>query len=302
MGNTLNNAGRDGGGRAASDAPQPPRSWADVAQVASVNRASRPNGAGGASRLSVHQPKLRRADNVRNCINMIKDSAVLTTINDDQSAETSDQVKLALSFKFDAECAGKIKVYIIAEQSKMDDGPLFSSKAVFEHEFTAGKAQQFDGKHTEVIIDVGQFSVPDLLYHKGSDTTPVVVELSRSPQVESETSNCKLADSQCVYFTLAKSQEEFAIKELQRSVVVEKRIYIVKEMYGSLATGEEIATNELDTSKECVVCLSESRNTTILPCMHMCLCVDCASRLTIGGAKCPLCRTDIQEFWQLASS
>ena len=46
------------------------------------------------------------------------------------------------------------------------------------------------------------------------------------------------------------------------------------------------------TSGECVVCLSEPRDTTVFPCRHMCLCNDCANQLRYSttATKCPVCR------------
>jgi len=47
-------------------------------------------------------------------------------------------------------------------------------------------------------------------------------------------------------------------------------------------------------SKECVICITEPPNTTLLPCRHMCVCDECAGFL-MGQApaerKCPVCRS-----------
>ena len=42
---------------------------------------------------------------------------------------------------------------------------------------------------------------------------------------------------------------------------------------------------------DCVICLSEPRDTTVLPCRHMCLCSGCAQQLvSTATRKCPVCR------------
>ena len=34
-----------------------------------------------------------------------------------------------------------------------------------------------------------------------------------------------------------------------------------------------------ESAKECVICMSEARDTTVLPCRHMCMCATCARML-----------------------
>lgn len=45
-----------------------------------------------------------------------------------------------------------------------------------------------------------------------------------------------------------------------------------------------------DNSNECVVCLSDLRDTLILPCRHLCLCNSCADTLRYQANNCPICR------------
>lgn len=46
-------------------------------------------------------------------------------------------------------------------------------------------------------------------------------------------------------------------------------------------------------NRECVVCLSQRRDTLFLPCRHMCLCLPCAESLCLHSDKCPICRQGI---------
>lgn len=47
---------------------------------------------------------------------------------------------------------------------------------------------------------------------------------------------------------------------------------------------------------ECVICLTEARDTAILPCRHMCLCNDCAHQLRLQTNRCPICRTPVSSL------
>lgn len=57
----------------------------------------------------------------------------------------------------------------------------------------------------------------------------------------------------------------------------------------------QVAEDEVsDNSAECVVCLSDVRDTLILPCRHLCLCNTCADTLRYQANNCPICRLRMQ--------
>lgn len=45
-----------------------------------------------------------------------------------------------------------------------------------------------------------------------------------------------------------------------------------------------------ENSFECVICMSEERDTMLLPCRHLCLCNSCAQSLRYQANSCPICR------------
>jgi hypothetical protein len=50
-----------------------------------------------------------------------------------------------------------------------------------------------------------------------------------------------------------------------------------------------------DDGRECVICMTEPRDTTVLPCRHMCMCSECAKVLRMQSEKCPICRTPVEQ-------
>jgi len=52
-------------------------------------------------------------------------------------------------------------------------------------------------------------------------------------------------------------------------------------------------------TQECVVCLNNPRDTTILPCRHMCLCHECADILRTQTNRCPVCRSPVESLLHL---
>ena len=65
--------------------------------------------------------------------------------------------------------------------------------------------------------------------------------------------------------------------------------YVVHDIFGLDHTGER----ESEGSRECVVCMSEPRDTTVLPCRHLCVCAPCADLMRMQTNKCPICRAPV---------
>ena len=61
-------------------------------------------------------------------------------------------------------------------------------------------------------------------------------------------------------------------------------IFTCEEIWDSAGDGED--------SLLCVICLTEPRDTVLLPCRHLCVCSDCFPRLS----KCPICRSSFREW------
>jgi len=55
-------------------------------------------------------------------------------------------------------------------------------------------------------------------------------------------------------------------------------------------------TAEQDEERLCVICLVNERDTTVLPCRHMCMCHECAQELRKQTSKCPICREHVESL------
>jgi len=78
----------------------------------------------------------------------------------------------------------------------------------------------------------------------------------------------------------------FLIKvENQIATIGEKR-YTVYDIYGT----------DKGEIEDCAVCLSEVRDTIILPCRHLCVCHNCAEVLKYQSNTCPMCRSESRAF------
>eukprot|EP01009_Symbiontida_sp_KSa7_P007452 NODE_4307_length_352_cov_309.471947_g3708_i0.p1 GENE.NODE_4307_length_352_cov_309.471947_g3708_i0~~NODE_4307_length_352_cov_309.471947_g3708_i0.p1 ORF type:complete len:103 (-),score=19.83 NODE_4307_length_352_cov_309.471947_g3708_i0:43-327(-) len=64
-------------------------------------------------------------------------------------------------------------------------------------------------------------------------------------------------------------------------------VFLLESIYGQDDSGEE------DSS--CVICLTNERDTTVVPCRHLALCSECAAGLLKTSSKCPVCRGPIEK-------
>lgn len=49
----------------------------------------------------------------------------------------------------------------------------------------------------------------------------------------------------------------------------------------------------------CVICLEHPKCVLLLPCKHVCMCLECARELHYYNGLCPICRTDIEDSMQI---
>jgi len=58
------------------------------------------------------------------------------------------------------------------------------------------------------------------------------------------------------------------------------------------------ANQDFEGNPDCVICLSEPRDTAVLPCRHMCFCSYCAGIVRLQCDRCPVCRQKVQSLLQ----
>ncbi|PIO15559.1 hypothetical protein AB205_0164260, partial [Aquarana catesbeiana] len=95
----------------------------------------------------------------------------------------------------------------------------------------------------------------------------------------------------------------YSVKPLKQKQIVDRVSYLLQEIYGiENKNNQETKPSEdenSDNSNECVVCLSDLRDTLILPCRHLCLCNSCADTLRYQANNCPICRLPFRALLQI---
>jgi len=88
------------------------------------------------------------------------------------------------------------------------------------------------------------------------------------------------------FATIQKLETSFMIKVENQIASVGSKRYVIYDIYGT----------DKGEIEDCVVCLSEVRNTIILPCRHLCVCHNCAEVLKYQSNSCPICRSESRAF------
>ncbi|KAG5485705.1 hypothetical protein LSCM4_06663 [Leishmania orientalis] len=98
----------------------------------------------------------------------------------------------------------------------------------------------------------------------------------------------------------ARDAVRFDCKVAKQLLQVGNQVYDLEDVFDDSHEVDVVSpvANE-DEEGLCVICLTNQKDTTILPCRHMCLCSECAIHLRLTNNRCPLCRGSIDRVMTL---
>ena len=188
--------------------------------------------------------------------------------------------------QFDANYECIITIYICAKESRNAASiPLsFYSDQDMQlpcaYKFSKGLKQKFP--QDVFTLDISKYNQgPDGtlgcreidLYHYTDDSYPIVISIETFYPEGYRGKGKK--NIQYTYGSFAKdsSNGDMRFKFLKQKLLYNNQIMDLHDIYGI----DNNAANLADESqKECVVCYTATKNTVVLPCRHMCLCIDCS--------------------------
>lgn len=232
---------------------------------------------------------MKETQTITNDVNLIKSSLKILP-------DETHPSKYRLKFQFDAAKDCTVQIFFMAEETGDSASTLkYNSKTVMpKREFPAGLGLEFE---SEEYFDTSVYESSDLEMIDEKRCIPVVIHLGTV-----ETS-CEIQSQ----FTLAKllydeTKKTYSIAVLKQTILINDDIFELHDIYGlegaaKVTKDDETGTTndiELDDDTDCVICLTEPRNTTVLPCRHMCLCQGCAESLRSQSNSCPICRTNVE--------
>nr|VDC84586.1 unnamed protein product [Brassica rapa] len=218
---------------------------------------------------------------IRNEVNLRKETLRLRP-------DPENPGQLLVSFSFDATVPARNRITLVffAEEdsqfnltaTKGDTLPLITFD--FEKEGLGQKYVQPSGTG----VDLSLLEDSELFKEEvGTCIYPLAVKMEAAAAPEEG----KSTNAQITQLTFVKEKGEVKIRVVKQLLWVNGARYELQDIYGT------------DQGKECVVCLSEPRDTIVLPCRHMCMCSGCAKALRFQKNECPVCRQPAERLMEL---
>ncbi|XP_032430273.1 E3 ubiquitin ligase RNF157 isoform X3 [Xiphophorus hellerii] len=243
---------------------------------------------------------------LRSLINIRKDTLRLVRCSEDlklpgDEAAGKNRACYNVEFTFDADTQVAITIYYQAIEEFHNGVPVYlpqdSSLQSETVHFKRGVCQQFClPSHT---VNLSEWADEELLFDMDKEIFPMVVQAVVDEGEE------HLGHSHILLATFEKHMDgSYCVKPLKQKQVVDGVSYLLQEIYGIEnkynSQESKVADDEIsDNSAECVVCLSDVRDTLILPCRHLCLCNACADTLRYQANCCPICRLPFRALLQI---
>ncbi|NWX21297.1 RN157 ligase, partial [Aegotheles bennettii] len=242
---------------------------------------------------------------LRSLINIRKDTLRLVKCSEEVKTPGEEvskaKVHYNVEFTFDTDARVAITIYYQASE-EVHNGvasyiPRDNSLQSETMHYKRGVCQQFCvPSHT---VDPSEWSEEELGFDLDREVYPMVVH-AVVDEGEEHIGHCHV-----LLATFEKhSDGTFCVKPLKQKQVVDGVSYLLQEIYGIEnkynTQDSKVAEDEVsDNSAECVVCLSDVRDTLILPCRHLCLCNTCADTLRYQANNCPICRLPFRALLQI---
>ncbi|KYO35941.1 E3 ubiquitin-protein ligase MGRN1 isoform X1 [Alligator mississippiensis] len=244
---------------------------------------------------------------LRSLVNIRKDSLRLVRYKDDVDSPVEEngkqKVLYSLEFTFDADARVAITIYCQATEEFISGMAVYSTKNPSLQSETVhykrGVSQQFSLPSFK--IDFSDWKDDELNFDLDRGVFPVVI------QAVVDEGDVVVEVTGHAHVLLAAFEKHvdgsFSVKPLKQKQIVDRVSYLLQEIYGiENKNNQETKPSDdenSDNSNECVVCLSDLRDTLILPCRHLCLCNSCADTLRYQANNCPICRLPFRALLQI---
>ncbi|XVE61720.1 hypothetical protein DITRI_Ditri06bG0062400 [Diplodiscus trichospermus] len=237
----------------------------------------------------------QKAVTIRNDVNLKKETLKL-------EADEENPGKFLVTFTFDATLAGRMTVIFFAKEGEecnltpVKENILPPVTVPFEQ----GLGQKFR-QPSGTGIDFSMFDESELLNVDEADIYHLAVKAEALPVNQNESDGNRVSgamNSQITRAVFEKEKGEYQARVVKQILRVNGMRYELQEIYG-IGNSVDNDVDANDPGKECVICLSEPRDTTVLPCRHMCMCSSCAKVLRCQTNRCPICRQPVERLLEI---
>ncbi|KAL6440549.1 hypothetical protein ACFW04_003212 [Cataglyphis niger] len=207
-----------------------------------------------------------------------------------------------IEFVFDCDVKCAITIYYFCTEEISTKGvayiPRDSSMNSETYHYKKGANQLFS--QTSHIFDPTLYTEEDLMYNADREIIPIAIHC-----VAEEGSDDPKQSHTTIAVVEKHSDGTYVLKALKQKIYVDGLCYLLQEIYGIENKNTENAKQQgsdedtEDNGSECVICMSDVRDTLILPCRHLCLCNSCADSLRYQANNCPICRAPFRALLQI---
>ncbi|KAM7277726.1 hypothetical protein ACFE04_004860 [Oxalis oulophora] len=237
----------------------------------------------------------QKAVTIRNDVNLKKETLRIEIDEDNPG-------NFVVAFTFDADAPGSITIMFFSKEDV--DCTLVTTKGdelkPVTVPFEKGLGQKFR-QPCGTGIDLSKFENAELTATGESEIYPLVVKAEAYPAATNQSeSEAKPGGNSQITLAAFKNKDngEYQVQVLKQILWVNGMRYELQEIYG-IGNTVEGDLDDNDPGKECVICLSEPRDTTVLPCRHMCMCSGCAKVLRFQTNRCPICRQPVERLLEI---
>eukprot|EP00927_Polykrikos_kofoidii_P047973 TRINITY_DN42231_c0_g2_i1.p1 TRINITY_DN42231_c0_g2~~TRINITY_DN42231_c0_g2_i1.p1 ORF type:complete len:310 (-),score=53.14 TRINITY_DN42231_c0_g2_i1:43-972(-) len=216
-----------------------------------------------------------------------------------------------LSFRLDTagdEC--DVSVHFLVRDEDTTEGKLpnlCGARTLRQEKFSKGLKQSCKvgiERGLELQDDLKSFGAEkDGYYH-------LVIDLAL------QTNDQSVVSRQLSYAKLTQSEDRWVVNLSKQKVVCGDRVLDLQSLYGTMSRPDRPAQTSNETNNDtgaaaaaaegaadgadCVICLTNPRDTVIVPCRHVCLCSTCAAvTSSTWSFQCPVCRARVAAMVKL---
>jgi len=235
---------------------------------------------------------MRKTHTIRNDVNLKKQSLSLV-------ADESHESRYHLEFQFDASTDCGISVYYAAKDHMAPDGSVtfttLKPAGALPKEYRGKGLGQTYRTQASFALDVSTYQKPELTFTPAIDRFPIIVCLEAGGEAASTSATSKFpVSSQTTFANInlaGLAERKLKVAALKQKIQVEGASYELQEIYGIEGSGTAPAdggdAEASGASRECVICMTDPRDTTVLPCRHMCMCSECARPCACSPKSAP---------------
>ena len=275
------------------------------------------------SRPAPPTQELTQTATIRNAVNLKKQTLKVKQMENDAN-------KLLISFTFDASSPCLVSTFVLAEEevsnaSKLNCTAQPAGRAL---KYDRGLGLTFPPSEGEAmsdaslphrhVVDLSQCGAEpaESLAAPTGDVYPLVIRLETITEKGKKGGHTleeltpgeaqkPWVQSQTTFAAIVRERDQdsgsttWSARVLKQKIWVEGVSYELQEIYGLEQAAGRLGDADDSEERLCVICLSSPRDTTVLPCRHLCLCHTCAQEWRRQSSKCPICRMNVESLLRI---